>query len=671
MEHRYEQPLGGLYGHCKRSAQFRGTLACRSEGVISGSPKKRGEDRNGCEGVLGKNGLKKMGYKEKYRLKCFNCKEWSDERVSCTVCRKCGGQLEVKYDYDLIAENLNVHVLKSAPMKATKYLDFYPLSNLKNVVSLNEGGTPLYRSKKLEKELKVKRLWLKFEGLNPTGGFKDRGTLVEITKALELGAKTVTCASTGNMAASVSAYASMADMPCYIVIPEGTPLGKMAQTLAFGARVVQVRGTYDDAAKLVLEMSERHKLYLAGDYAFRLEGQKSQAYEIIEQLGWRSPDKVVVPVGNGTNASAIWKGFKEFELLGLMDGLPQLVGVQPQSVSPIAQAFRTGGPIIPVEHPETVASAVCVGNPSDASKLMAALNESGGNTAIATDKEILEAEKLLAKSESMFVEPSAALSLAGYRNMLDSGEVGRDEEIVLVLTGTGLKDPLSALRVLPSPPTVEPTLEEVQKFLDHDYYKLSIDVNGNSEHALITRKVTEEEIGNMVKREFDLVLAASDVRFCLHEVGDFLRKGKSVHKNDLKLIIEEALQRGNLKEKALEVVDFEVNTSKNGKPSAVAIVKLGNRNLERRAEGVGPVDAVINAIKAAVEGQMKFALTDYKVEINTKNTDATVDVRLTLQDENHNKVIAMGTSPDIIVASIKAFEEGYNILHAKNRAKQK
>jgi len=607
---------------------------------------------------------------EKYVLRCFSCGSESAERESYTICKKCGQPLEVEYDYEQIAEKLNVHVLKSAPMRATKYIDFYPIGNLRKIVSLNEGGTPLYRCRKLEKLLGLRAIWIKFEGTNPTGGFKDRGSMVELTKAIELGARNIICASTGNMAASLAAYSSVASLPCYVVVPEGTPLGKMAQTLAFGARIVQVRGSYDDAAGIVVHLADDKSFYLAGDYAFRLEGQKSQAYEIAEQLGWRSPDKVIVPLGNGTNASAIWKGFREFNRFDLVDSLPKLVGAQAESVSPIATAFFNNAKVARISKPHTVASAVCVGNPSDAGKALRSMRESGGCASVASDHAILESEKLLAKTESIFVEPSGAIPLAALQAMIAQGQVSADEEIVLVMTGAGLKDPLSILKVLPSPPTVEPQVGEVRKLLDYDYYQICAEMNGESGETLVRSPPPPEELGMLIEKAFGVRLGKPDLGFCHGEALEFLRKGKTLAKNDLKLIVEEALQRGaavNGTGHALEILDFDVSTSRHGQPSASVKVRLHGRELESSAKGVGPVDAITNAVKAAVHGTLDFELVDYRVQINTKNTDAAVDVRITLEDSMKNRVIAMGTSPDIMVASVNAFEQGCNLLDAKRQ----
>ena len=218
-----------------------------------------------------------------YELRCISCGRLVREKESSTRCPDCRHPLDVRYDYAYIRSRLNRYSLRTSPVKALKYLDFYPLLDLDLVVSMNEGGTPLYRCTRLAERTGIRDLYIKNEGANPTGVFKDRGSLVELTKAKELGAKAVCVASTGNMAASVAAYASVAGLTCYVLVPEGTAIGKLAQALSYGARLMQVRGTYSDAARLTEEMSERHGFYLAGDYAFRVEGQKSQAFEIIEQ----------------------------------------------------------------------------------------------------------------------------------------------------------------------------------------------------------------------------------------------------------------------------------------------------------------------------------------------------------------------------------------------------
>src|SRR5574341_1980187 len=408
-----------------------------------------------------------------YELYCIVCGKTCTEHESSTRCPSCAKPLEVTYDYGYIKARLNRYSLKRSPIKALKYLDFYPILNLDMVVSLDEGGTPCYATRRLGERYGLRHLFIKNEGANPTGVFKDRGSLVEITKAKEQGASAIAVASTGNMAASVSAYSSSAGLPCYVLVPEGTAIGKLAQALSYGARLLQVRGTYTDAARLTETMAARHGFYLAGDYAFRVEGQKSQAFEIIEQLDWQAPAAVIVPMGCGTNMAALWKGFKEFYDLGFIDRLPRLIGVQPDGCSPIVAAFQQGAEQVgAVEKPFTVCTAVAAGDPVDGLKALAAMRESGGCGVIVTDAEILEGQQQLAHLESIFVEPAGAIPIATLTSLLTTGRIRPDEVVVCLATGNGLKDPKAALRVLPSPATIEPTIAEVDKFLKLRLYEI-------------------------------------------------------------------------------------------------------------------------------------------------------------------------------------------------------
>ncbi|MBD3360501.1 threonine synthase, partial [Candidatus Peregrinibacteria bacterium] len=397
-----------------------------------------------------------------YTLKCIKCGAEFDEHQTATTCLKCEGALDVIYDYDYIKQRLNLYALKNSPISALKYLTFYPIINLEKIITLNEGGTPLHHCRNLSKKYKIKNLYIKNEGANPTGVFKDRGTLVEVTKALEMGASAVCLASTGNMAASVSAYCTIAKIPCYVLVPEGTPIGKLAQTLSYGSRIIQVRGTYSDCAGLAVEMAEKHGFYLAGDYVFRLEGQKSQGYEIAEQLGWKSPDYVIVPMGCGTNLSAIWKGFKELKKLNLIDNLPKLIGVQPDGCNVIVKAFKSRNKkITPLNKPDTICSAVAAGDPLDGKKAIKALTESKGSVVQLSDETTLETEQLLAKEEAIFVEPSGALAIAALEALTKKKFFKKDDTVVCVATGNGLKDPKSAIKNIPDPPTIDPDIKEV------------------------------------------------------------------------------------------------------------------------------------------------------------------------------------------------------------------
>ncbi|MGH7409489.1 MAG: threonine synthase [Candidatus Methylomirabilis sp.] len=605
-----------------------------------------------------------------YELYCIVCGKTCAELESSTRCPSCGKPLAVRYDYGHIRSRLNRYSLKTSPIKALKYLDFYPILNLDLVVSLDEGGTPLYRCHRLAKELGFTQLYIKNEGLNPTGVFKDRGTLVEITKAKEQGAKAICVASTGNMAGSVAAYASIAGLPCYVAVPEGTPIGKMAQALSYGARVLQVRGTYNDAASLAEQMSQRYKFYLAGDYAFRVEGQKSQAFEIVEQLEWQAPSVVIVPMGCGTNIAALWKGFKEFYEMGLITSLPRMIGVQPVGCEPIVAAFNQGrDDILPVQKPESVASALMAGDPLDGLKALAVLRESGGCALSLTDGEILQAQQQIARQESIFVEPSGALPIGALAPLLTSGRVRGDESVVCIATGNGLKDPKAALRVLPSPATIDPSMHEVEKFLKLRLYEIRAAGAKDGDKNLFQQAPSLAEVTSRVRQELGVKLTseyAGKVRLLIEE---FVKKGKPITKADLQYIVENVLKGLSGHKPVLTVEDFKVSTSFHGQAEASVWVLFDGEKVEASGAGVGPVDAVISALKQAAltRGRLFFELIDYNVEINSPGTDASVATTIVMKDTEGNRVVATGTSPDIIVASVNAFVDGYNLLWARQK----
>src|SRR5512136_2510365 len=283
---------------------------------------------------------------------CINCgtKYPIDEVVY--FCRKCGDILEIKIDYDIVEDILKKSGWRKTPLSVWRYRDLMPISDPAKIVTLNEGGTGLHKCNRLGKALGCKQLYVKNEGENPTGSFKDRGMTVGVTKAVELGAKSVICASTGNTSASLAAYAARAGIKCTVLIPSGKiAYGKLSQAMIHGAKVLQVRGNFDEALEFVLKLAEKHKsIYLLNSInPFRIEGQKSLGYEICEQLNNEAPDRIVIPVGNAGNISAVWKGLTEFYQLGLIKKLPKMTGIQASGSAPIAQAIKAGSDkIVPV-----------------------------------------------------------------------------------------------------------------------------------------------------------------------------------------------------------------------------------------------------------------------------------------------------------------------------------
>ncbi len=400
---------------------------------------------------------------------CINCrtKYLTDEIIY--FCKKCGDLLEVKEDYDALASRLKRSEWRKTPLSVWRYRDFMPINDFSKTVTLNEGGTGLHFCERLGKQLGLNQLYVKNEGENPTGSFKDRGMTVGVTKAVELRVNSVICASTGNTSASLAAYAAKAGMQCAVLIPSGKiAYGKLAQAIIYGAKVIQVRGNFDEALDIVLKLSEKHRsIYLLNSInPFRIEGQKSLGYEIAEQLNQESPDRVVVPVGNAGNISAIWKGFTEFRKLGFIETLPKMTGIQAEGSAPIAHAIKNRTKqISPVAKPETIATAIRIGAPVSWKKAMNAILDSHGTAETVTDEEILGAQKMLSRLEGLFVEPASASSIAGLKKLVENGEVDRNERIVCVTTGHGLKDPDVAVKTSEKPLEVDAKVEAIERAL--------------------------------------------------------------------------------------------------------------------------------------------------------------------------------------------------------------
>jgi threonine synthase len=383
-------------------------------------------------------------------LECIECGEKFKISSRLYTCPSCGGLLEVELDLNRIKKKLGTRWL-AQDMRVWKYRAFMPILDDSKVVSLGEGGTPLFCCDRLAKEIGVGELHVKFEGTNPTGSFKDRGMTVGVTKALEFGVKTVACASTGNTSASLAAYAAKAGLRCVVLLPKGqVALGKVAQALMYGAQVAAVKGNFDDALAMVRKMcEERNDIYLLNSVnPFRLQGQKSTGFEIAEQLDWKIPDRVFVPMGNCANIWAIYKGFFEFDAVGLTKGVPKMVGIQANGARPIVNAIKRGlDRFEPVKKPETIATAIRIGNPVNGPKAIMAIRASKGTAESVSDVEIIKAQKLMARLEGIGVEPASASAIAGLRKLVRSGEVKKDERIVCVATGHILKDPEEAIKV--------------------------------------------------------------------------------------------------------------------------------------------------------------------------------------------------------------------------------
>ncbi|HEY3193909.1 MAG TPA: threonine synthase [Candidatus Dormibacteraeota bacterium] len=328
-----------------------------------------------------------------------------------------------------------------------RYREHLPVGPATPEVDLSEGSTPLVPSRNIGRSLGLNRLFFKYEGLNPTGSFKDRGMVVAVAKALEAGFRVLMCASTGNTSASMAAYAARMGVRAIVVVPSGEiALNKLSQALMYGAKVVALKGTFDTALETVRDLTSRYPVALMNSInPHRLEGQKTAAFEVIDVLG-EAPDYVLLPVGNAGNITAYWKGFREYHTAGRSTRLPRMVGAQADGAAPIVQGH-------PVPNPRTVASAIRIGNPASWEGATTARDESGGMIAAVTDTEILSAQIRLASTEGLFAEPASAAPLALLFRLVREGRIEKDSTTVVVLTGSGLKDPDAAIN------NVEPPIE--------------------------------------------------------------------------------------------------------------------------------------------------------------------------------------------------------------------
>jgi len=344
-----------------------------------------------------------------------------------------------------------------------RYREFLPVTDktIDCIVSLNEGNTPLILSEELSKHIGVNlRIYYKFEGLNPTGSFKDRGMTMAVTKAVEEGQKAVMCASTGNTSASAAAYAARARLGCFVLVPEGNiAKGKLSQAFRHGAMVIMVKGNFDVALEIVKAITEKYPIQLVNSLnPYRIEGQKTASFEICDALG-DAPDYHMIPVGNAGNITAYWMGYKQYNKAGKSSQLPKMLGFQAAGAAPIVHGY-------PIKNPETVATAIRIGNPASWKKAEQARDESGGIIDMVTDDEIIEAYRFLAERDGVFCEPASGASVAGLIKLAKKGYFKEGSTVVCTLTGHGLKDPDLALSFNDDIVSVEPKLDEVIKLMN-------------------------------------------------------------------------------------------------------------------------------------------------------------------------------------------------------------
>ncbi len=401
-------------------------------------------------------------------FQCFECTRTFSVGEIEYVCPECGGNLDVLYDYEQIGVQFSKATL-AADRNFTiwRYRALLPIADSSPVPTLAVGWTPLYDAPRLAAEFGVRQLLVKDDGRNPTASFKDRPSALAVVKAQEAGADVATTASSGNAGAALAGMCASVGLKSVIFVPATTPAAKVAQLQIYGATVVLVEGSYEQACELCLAASARFGWYqrTTGYNPFTAEGKKTAAFEIAEQLNWQLPDRVVVGVGDGNIIGGLWKGFCDLKQLGWIDRLPKLTGVQAAGAAPLVNAVNGDGVIRPVIG-QTVADGINVGDPRDGTRALRAMRDSGGGAVAVSDEEIIAAIPRLARATGVFAEPGAAAAFAGFMKLRESDAIQSDERVALVITGSGLKDINTARRSVGEPLRIQPDLAELDKLLE-------------------------------------------------------------------------------------------------------------------------------------------------------------------------------------------------------------
>lgn len=410
-------------------------------------------------------------------LKCSLCSATYTPDQVRYICPKHGnsGLLDVIYDYEKIKlRTSTTQISGSKDFSIWRYWELLPIENRSTIPPLRVGWTPLYRASRLGKQLAIKNLYLKDDGVNPTGSFKDRASSVVVAKAKELGVKVIAAASTGNAGAALAGLSASAHIPAVVFAPHTAPEAKVAQLLLYGAHVFLVKGTYDEAFELCLASSKEFGWYSrnTGYNPYTAEGKKTASLEICEQLamtkpeihnGWSAPDRIFVPVGDGNIITGIWKGLRDLIELGWIEEMPKLMGVQAEGSAACYNAWKANTETITPIEPNTIADSISVGLPRDGTRAVRAVRETKGAFVKVSDEDILDAMRRLGREEAILAEPAGATGYAGLIKATDQNVVGRDEEIVVLVTGNGLKDVRSIIRAAGKATLIEPKLEAVPR----------------------------------------------------------------------------------------------------------------------------------------------------------------------------------------------------------------
>ena len=397
---------------------------------------------------------------------CTECGCEVEATPNITTCPKCGGILDIKYDYEYIRTQVSAKDMADRRENSMwRYREFLPVEGTSRVPKLRVGWSPFYKTDRLAEFLGVKTLYVKDDGINPTASLKDRASAMAVVKAEEAGKEVIACSSTGNAASSLAGNAAAAGMKTYIFVPERAPRGKVAQLKTFGATVISVKGSYEDTFRLSAEAIDRWGWYNrnAAINPYLMEGKKTVALEIAEQLNWKMTDYVAISVGDGCTISGVWKGFKDLYAAGFIDRLPRLISVQAEGCCPINTAAAAATMDWKPQPENTLADSIAVGVPRNPVKALTAIRESNGVIINVSDDEILEAMRILGRTCGVFAEPAGATGTAGVKKALEKGLISREASVVSVVTGNGLKDVNNAIRAAGEPIAIAPDMDLLLK----------------------------------------------------------------------------------------------------------------------------------------------------------------------------------------------------------------
>jgi len=394
-------------------------------------------------------------------LCCRECKKEYDSTFKY-ICDDCFGPLDVKYNFPAVNKNTFVN----REHTYWRYFELLPILEKSNIVSIDAGMTPLSKAEKLGEELGLNNLYIKNDSVNPTFSFKDRPAGVAVSKAKEFGLSAVGCASTGNLASATAAHAAKGGFPCHVFAPSDIEHAKITQALSYGANFIAVDGTYDDANRIAAQIGDSKGIGIVNINmrSYYVEGSKTLAFEVVEQLGWSIPDHLVIPVGSGAMLNAICKGFEELQSVSLINDVSNMHvhAAQPQGCSPIVDAFnRHSTEVIPVETPDTVAKSLAIGDPGDGRYVLKRLKQYNGFADESNDKEILDAILLLAKTEGIFTEPAGGVSVAVLKKMVEEGKIDKNDTAICYVTGNGLKATESLMQILPKPQIMQADVAKI------------------------------------------------------------------------------------------------------------------------------------------------------------------------------------------------------------------